>query len=94
MVMGGPIMRRILRPIQSLYERKQLADPDTGEIQEDAITRFGDAKAPRLVGLLVEAQEIITRSRLWKLVPKGVPPHTCERRGTGVRRYAALDLCQ
>ena len=94
MVMGGPIMRRILRPIQSLYERKQLADPDTGEIQKNAITRFGDLRARRLVGLLVEAQEIITRSRLWKLVPKGVPPHTCEHVRTGVRRYAALDSCQ
>jgi hypothetical protein len=77
MLMGGPIMRRILRPLQTLYERKQLTDPETGEIVTDAITQFGDVKAPRLIGLLAEAQQIITRTRTWSLLPKGAPPHPC-----------------
>nr|WP_067286156.1 replication endonuclease [Marinobacterium profundum] len=93
MVMGGPIMRRVLRPIQSLYERKQPFDPETGEVDTDAITVYGDPKAPRIIGLLADSTRIVTRTRLWKLVTGGAhsPPVDSGHRA---RMRPVLDLCQ
>nr|WP_246590055.1 replication endonuclease [Marinobacterium ramblicola] len=94
MVMGGPIMRRVLRPIQSLYDAKEVVDLDTGEILHEAVTGYGDPKPPRLIGLVAEASRVITRTKTWTLIPRGTPPQSCGQVDTGARRRPALDLCQ
>lgn len=93
MLMGGPNMRKSDRPIQTLYEPRTGIDYSTGEIDTEQVSQYGDIKAPKLVGITVQASQIITRLRRWTIVAAKAAA------GAGGRlapppRAAALDLCQ
>jgi len=93
MLMGGPNMRKSDRPIQTLYEPRTSIDYSTGEIDTEQVSQYGDIKAPKLVGITVQASQIITRLRRWTIVAAKAAA------GAGGRlapppRAAALDLCQ
>lgn len=82
MVMGGPTLKRCDRPISPLYEDIPIALP-TGELNPEALTRYGDAKKPAIQGLKVESGQVPTRFRRWHVLkttpagkvvqPKAVP---------------------
>ena len=68
MVMGGIGVKAKDRPIQSLYSQDEYVDTDTGEINQDAVTQYGEEKAPRVIGLLSKSLEVITHWRQWKII--------------------------
>ncbi len=68
MVMGGIGVKAKDRPIQSLYSQDEYVDTNTGEINQDAVTQYGEEKAPRVIGLLSKSLEVITHWRQWKLI--------------------------
>jgi hypothetical protein len=68
MVMGGVGVKAKDRPIQSLYSQDECIDINTGEINQYAITQYGEEKAPRIIGVLYKSIEIITHWRQWKLL--------------------------
>ena len=68
MVMGGIGVKAKDRPIQSLYSQDDYVDTNTGEINQDAVTQYGEEKAPRIIGLISKSLEVITHWRQWKLV--------------------------
>lgn len=69
MLMGGPNMRASDRPIRPLYEEIEPVDMETGEINPDALTEYGDPKSPKIIGLVCDAAKTITRWRTWTLIP-------------------------
>lgn len=93
MMMGGPNMRSIDRPIQPLYEELEPFDPETGEINQEALTEYGDPKSPKVIGLIANAARLITRFRTWTLV-QGRPRCDVPQLGEARHTAAALDLCQ
>jgi len=68
MVMGGVGIKAKDRPIQSLYSQDEYVNTDTGEINQEAITQYGEEKAPRVIGLLSRSLEVITHWRQWKII--------------------------
>ena len=71
MVMGGPNVRRVERPISLLYETEVIALP-SGELNPAALTRYGDLKKPTIRGLVSGAEKIFTRLRKWHVL-KTIP---------------------
>jgi len=92
MIMGGPNMRASERPIQPLYEELEPVDMETGEVNPDALTEYGDPKSPKVIGLIAEAFRLITRFRKWTITSQRALS-AC--RGTRqIESPLALDLCQ
>ncbi len=68
MIMGGVGIKAKDRPIKSLYESNDGIDLDTGEINPEEMTRYGDTKPLRIVGLVCKASQLITRWMKWEIV--------------------------
>ena len=68
MVMGGIGVKAKDRPIKSLYLKGESIDRDTGEINQEEITQYGEEKAPRVIGLFSKSLEVITHWRQWKII--------------------------
>ena len=71
MVMGGPNLKRVDRAISLLYEAKSIALP-SGELNPEALTRYGDLKKPTICGLISGTVEVLTRLRKWHVL-KTIP---------------------
>jgi hypothetical protein len=97
MLMGGPTMRKSERPIQPIYDRKAFFDTATGEINTEALSMYGDIKAPKVIGLVNGTFRLITHLRKWLIVaghaatgggqahalpPRGAAPWTCVNKCT------------
>jgi len=95
MLMGGPIMRKSERPIQPLYDHKTALDTSTGELNEEALSQYGDSKAPKLIGLIVSTRKLITRLQVWAIVVgRNATETAASLRGCAVAAAPPLDLCQ
>ncbi|MEH6542468.1 MAG: replication endonuclease [Porticoccaceae bacterium] len=73
MLMGGPNLRRIKRPIKPFYHQEPEA-LSTGELNQDALTEYGDLKKPTIKGLDLGESTLTTRTRKWriaKMSPRG-----------------------
>ncbi len=73
MVMGGPNLRRVKRPIKPVYQQEPEALP-TGELNPAALTEYGDLKKPVIKGLNITGSIVTTRPRKWHIT-KTTPPH-------------------
>jgi hypothetical protein len=91
MVMGGINVPSKDRPIKILYVQPELFDPDTGELNEQGLTRYGDISEAKVKGLICNGIEYITRPHEWKIIE--APPDEREHAHCA-RAVGALDLYQ
>ncbi|MEM5535627.1 replication endonuclease [Neptuniibacter pectenicola] len=100
MLMGGVGIKSSERPIKPLYQKAgQEADPNTGELLTENLTRYGNPKPPKIIGLITCDRTIITKYREWKLVndpPTRALSPTLARQSRTAETIAEgdLDLCQ
>lgn len=97
MLMGGPAIKSSDRPIQPLYQEDQHFDPETGEVLKEHLTKYGNPKPPRIVGLVTSNEEIITRWRQWRIVAGDTHRDDERQRGgfvQGAGDEPPLDLCK
>ncbi len=89
MMMGGVCVKSSERPIHPLYQVDIEFDSETGELLEENLTRYGNPKAPRIIGLATEAGEIITRTKQWTLVSSIMTERASPGSDDPVRFWAA-----
>ena len=100
MLMGGVGIKSSERPIHPLYQVDLEFDTETGELLEENLTRYGNPKAPRVIGLASPDGEIITRWRKWELIstasgsPGELPSLPTCGGSAGSPEGRPLDLCQ
>lgn len=70
--MGGVHLRKKLRPIQPLYENQESVDQSTGEITPQT-NHYGEASAPKLIGVLTSTISIKTRTISWHKIAQMKP---------------------
>jgi len=75
MVMGGIGIKAKARPIRPLYSQEEEINLETGEINQEALTKYGDTKASKVIGLICNSIEVITRWRKWSLVTESGASH-------------------
>jgi hypothetical protein len=91
MVMGGINTPSKDRPIKILYVQPKLCDPETGELNKKALTRYGEITEPKVKGLICNGIEYITRPHEWEILE--APPD--ERwYAHGAHAVGALDSYQ
>lgn len=74
LAMGGPFRGNGTKPlIKPFYPPIEIADPDTGEIREENLSKYGDFKTPILKGIQCNGVEIITRKHEWKVMERPPP---------------------
>lgn len=71
MVMGGVEMRKSEHAIRPFYEEPVFFNPETGEVNQDELTKYGEPKKPRLKGLDYNRQIIVTHRFSWKKYTAG-----------------------
>ena len=100
MVMGGIGIKASSRPIKPIYEKLDICHPETGEILSEHLTRFGDPKPPRVIGVMGLFKGVISRWRKWELVKEPPSPLSTSLLARssallgGEAPKALLDLCQ
>lgn len=73
MLMGGVCIKSSDRPIKPIYKVELGFDSETGEILQENLTRYGNPKPPRIIGLSSDDGNLITRWQEWKLVSSPIP---------------------
>ncbi len=82
MVMGGVEMRKSEHPIRPFYEHPIFVNEETGELNPNGLTAYGDPKKPRIKGLDYFNQAIITRLHNWKKYDSAGGLSSAPRAGT------------
>lgn len=88
--MGGPMLPRRNRLIQPCYESKPnvSVDTETGEVIETNFTRYGDIKAPQIIGLICRNIITKTKLRVWKKIAQ--PMTTCGPKPESSKKELAI----
>jgi len=65
--MGGPATSRNEQLIRPVYGASEKLDRDTGELNKQPLTKYGDSASERVIGILIGGMTVISRIHYWEI---------------------------